>query len=563
MRDIINKLKQIEESQTEPSGPQVGDEFGLSFSDDLEISTTITDVLEDGIVVEMDDDALTHMTENGVHLYDGEITETEAQKGVDGKRCWKGYRRMGTKKKGGKTVDNCVKVGEGIEENVPIDKPQDRDNPRYDIARLLADLAKSISLKTDDGIKLSDDVEKLAMNIIDDKIVSGKDVQAYAKSAESDPKEIIKYFNMAVKKYKEGERFDRSAVKDPSDSDGYQGMESSELNRIRELSGIQKEDHGPEVDGFLKKVAAEGTDGYDMLHSAMMGKYGPKIDKAVSDMYNDVSVDSGLHPDDDFEDIYDRMMDQIEADYGSVTSEGRVKDMYLDMEADAAEMSREEFIKAHGESYAHVWDKVQGQMKGDPQYDESVRKLADAVMDEGASDSVNMAKLKQAVGGEEALVTTLHASAVQRGLDDDDFVDAAKRMLNMSSEEVQAIIDKNIKGEEPEKTKYSSDDLKDVRDKLASRTDALSKMGEKESLTSEAEYQGRKVSLGKPTRGDVKKFKVYVKNPKGNVVKVNFGDPNMKIKKSNPARRRSFRARHNCANPGPRHKARYWSCRKW
>ena len=79
----------------------------------------------------------------------------------------------------------------------------------------------------------------------------------------------------------------------------------------------------------------------------------------------------------------------------------------------------------------------------------------------------------------------------------------------------------------------------------------------------EAEYQGRKVKLGKPMRGDVKKFKVYVKNPKGNVVKVNFGDPNMKIKKSNPARRRSFRARHNCDNPGPRHKARYWSCRKW
>ena len=79
----------------------------------------------------------------------------------------------------------------------------------------------------------------------------------------------------------------------------------------------------------------------------------------------------------------------------------------------------------------------------------------------------------------------------------------------------------------------------------------------------EAEYQGRKVSLGKPTRGDVKKFKVYVKNPKGNVVKVNFGDPNMKIRKSNPKARKSFRARHNCDNPGPRHKARYWSCRKW
>jgi len=79
----------------------------------------------------------------------------------------------------------------------------------------------------------------------------------------------------------------------------------------------------------------------------------------------------------------------------------------------------------------------------------------------------------------------------------------------------------------------------------------------------EAEYQGRKVKLGKPMKGDVKKFKVYVKNPKGNVVKVNFGQKGVKIKKDNPARRRSFRARHNCSNPGPRHKARYWSCRKW
>lgn len=80
----------------------------------------------------------------------------------------------------------------------------------------------------------------------------------------------------------------------------------------------------------------------------------------------------------------------------------------------------------------------------------------------------------------------------------------------------------------------------------------------------EAEYQGRTVKLGKPMQGDVKKFKVYVRNPKtGKTVKVNFGDPNMRIKKSNPARRRSFRARHNCANPGPRTKARYWSCRKW
>ena len=91
----------------------------------------------------------------------------------------------------------------------------------------------------------------------------------------------------------------------------------------------------------------------------------------------------------------------------------------------------------------------------------------------------------------------------------------------------------------------------------------------KESQLEEAEYQGRKVKLGKPMQGDAKKFKVYVKNPKGNVVKVNFGQGGdakggtMRIRKSNPEARKSFRARHNCDNPGPRHKARYWSCRKW
>ena len=85
----------------------------------------------------------------------------------------------------------------------------------------------------------------------------------------------------------------------------------------------------------------------------------------------------------------------------------------------------------------------------------------------------------------------------------------------------------------------------------------------------EAEYQGRKVKLNKIMQGDAKKFKVYVKNPKGNVVKVNFGQGGdakggtMRIRKSNPKARKSFRARHNCDNPGPKYKARYWSCKFW
>jgi len=94
---------------------------------------------------------------------------------------------------------------------------------------------------------------------------------------------------------------------------------------------------------------------------------------------------------------------------------------------------------------------------------------------------------------------------------------------------------------------------------------------EDETELFDAEYRGRKVPLNKPMRGDVKKFKVYVKDPKsGNVKKVNFGHggtsakrKTMRIRKSNPKARKSFRARHNCANPGPKTKARYWSCRKW
>ena len=94
---------------------------------------------------------------------------------------------------------------------------------------------------------------------------------------------------------------------------------------------------------------------------------------------------------------------------------------------------------------------------------------------------------------------------------------------------------------------------------------------EDETELFDAEYQGRKVPLNKPMRGDTKKFKVYVKDPKtGNVKKVNFGHggtsakrKTMRIRKSNPKARKSFRARHNCANPGPKTKARYWSCRKW
>ena len=252
---------------------QVGDAFGISFSEDFEIGTEIVGFLEDGIVVELDDHALEMLTNEGLEFLEGELVE-DKQKGVDGKACWKGYKRMGTKQKGGKTVDNCVKM----------------------------------------------------------------------------------------------------------------------------------EDHGPEnpdADVNYGEYDREGDMAKDDLRT---------IDDAAEELYSILQADDNL-----------------------------------------------------------------------PEWVQS--------------------KITKAV----------------------DYIDTARDYMKAQN--------------------Y--------------------KEGVAEDDVDEAKYQGREVPLGKKMAGDVKKSKVYVRKPNGNIVKVNFGDKKMRIKKSNPARRKSFRARHNCANPGPRHKARYWSCRSW
>jgi hypothetical protein len=152
---------------------------------------------------------------------------------------------------------------------------------------------------------------------------------------------------------------------------------------------------------------------------------------------------------------------------------------------------------------------------------------------------------------------TVYEIALPRGLNEDESDEYANRLANLMFEQGYEDFDIEISTEDQDidEETYEGDEFFENYGTMW--------FNEDDDLD-EAEYQGRKVKLGKPMQGDVKKFKVYVKDPKtGNVKKVNFGDPNMKIKKSNPARRRSFRARHNCDNPGPRTKARYWSCRKW
>jgi len=306
---------------------EVGDEFGISFSEDHEIATTIVDILEDGIVIELDDIALEMLTNEGLNFLDGELVE-DKQKGVDGKACWKGYKRMGTKQKGGKTVDNCVKMEDH--------GPENPDSPvNYGEYDREGDMAK-------DDLRTIDDA-------------------------------------------------------------------AEELYSI-----LRADDNLPE-----------------WVQS--------KITKAV--------------------DYIDTARDYMKAqNYEEGVAEGNMDGKVADIKGQIAELEAEQEENEFG-SYAY--DTVNGEL----QY-------------------------------------------------------------------LYAKLDKAEKG-------------------VA------------EGDVDEAKYQGREVPLGKKMAGDVKKSKVYVRKPNGNIVKVNFGDKKMRIKKSNPARRKSFRARHNCANPGPRHKARYWSCRSW
>ena len=372
---------------------EIGDEFGISFSEDHEIATTIVDILEDGIVIELDDAAISMLTNEGLQFLEGELSE-----GVAGaQKCWKGFRKVGTKAgtgaNAGKRVNDCEKIGEDLDEYFQFEFPKGKDRgPR------------------DHG---TDELERREKSFRKHELA--KDGRDYKDAMSPKSKSPFKgKYNIAGPKGKL-----------PEDS-----VEESGLQRY---TGIKK----------------YGKDGFEALQKA--GRDGADEEE-----------------------------------------KGRIKDKYLKKEDHGPENPDAEYNQG--------------------EYDR-----------EG-----DMAK--------DQLFT-----------------------INSAAKELYSIIhaEENLPEWVQKKITLAMDYIDTARDYMKAQK------YEEDTQTNEAEYQGRKVQLGKKMAGDVKKSKVYVRNPKGNVVKVNFGDKKMKIKKSNPARRKSFRARHNCANPGPRHKARYWSCRSW
>jgi hypothetical protein len=282
------------------------------------------------------------------------------------------------------------------------------------------------------------------------------------------------------------------------------GAGSELAGRVADKIGLEEGGHS-DVDEFKAKVSTS-DDPFDLVYDAISGKHGEPIRAAMQDMYDDIVIDFRLHPDDDFEPIIDKMLDYLDADSGM--------NEQIDELADIKRLAgQEEVDEGLGKALlggAALIAAITG-----------VNKMEADSMMKSEPQLVQLAQMRQEAFGQndDAKVKEL-----------DDRIQKTMDHISVTGRPVMGIDGNPVDPRKP---------------------------------VGEAEYQGRKVPLGKPMQGDVAKSKVYVKKPNGKVVKVNFGDKNMTIKKNNPARRKSFRARHNCDNPGPRWKARYWSCRAW
>ena len=415
---------------------EIGDEFGISFSEDHEIATTIVDILEDGIVIELDDLALEMLTNEGLNFLEGELVE-DKQKGVDGKACWKGYKRMGTKQKGGKTVDNCVKMEDHGPENpdAPVNYGEyDREG----------DMAK------DDLRTIDDAVEELYSILqADDNLPEW--VQAKITKA-------VDYIDTA-RDYMKAQNYE-------------EGVAEGDM-----------EEGWDDIKKFGKKAAVAGAIGLGALGSAQ-AQDAPSGEDFLPSIVAHVT---------------------FKVDGKTITKDINLGTTFKSPGQAGDALAK--FLKSKGIKY----------------YDYSLER----------------------VKPNEPLVTPDEMKSSNQEYD------RRQNTGNLDTTPLTAKSDSKVGRMEPDKGYTSPSRGTQAKDYMS-----------KEDMD-EAKYQGREVPLGKKMAGDVKKSKVYVRKPNGNIVKVNFGDKKMRIKKSNPARRKSFRARHNCANPGPRHKARYWSCRSW
>ena len=329
----------------------------------------------------------------------------------------------------------------------------------------------------------------------------------------------------------------------------------------------------PALDQQLTQLARDPD--FDAIYDAL-GR-NDALGARLQDMADDIARDYRLHMDDDIERIIDILADRLENDYGQdVTESG---------------LQYHTGVKKHGEEYMRR--AAQAGREGASQ--EEIGRLRDRYS-KAYKKNVKEEQLDEYSFADKKTYMKFLAAKVQKygvqALKPEERTELiaylrAQKMTRESGQEEHEYSLSLGSGRRPghgwdqdstsrtDRLRAQDDELKQshIEHVLKKYPELKRSDLESKSLTelirmlrgdmNEAEYQGRKVPLNKKMKGDVAKSKVYVRKPNGKVVKVNFGDPNMRIKKSDPKRRKSFRARHNCENPGPKWKARYWSCKSW
>jgi hypothetical protein len=453
-RDLYKLFRELE------SQHQVNDTVGLHDSFDLElnehfvIESGVVGLTEDGVIIQLDEAGLEFLDFNGMLTESEEIEEMMVM-GAD----------SDASSAGSKTL------GEGSSQGVANSIRHRILNQHHDV------IAKY------GPVRIMAAIEDQASRLDDLEEIGSSDISIWTRQ-----------------------------VIDDLEKGYYDDADTSPVRRdVPEASPITY--FSKKSDIFDKVVKSD--DPFQVVYDGISGHFGEEARMKLQDIYDEVVIDNGYAPDDDFEKIIDRVIDHIEADYG----EGGSQKPYW------SATSKDELSEIKKLAF------------GQDEVDEGLGKalLGGAALI-AAIAGINKMEADHLMKTEPQLVTLtqMRQEAAQKG------DNAAVQNID---DRIQKTLDFiSVKG----RPVMGSDGPVDPRKPIG-----------------EAEYQGRKVPLGKPMQGDVAKSKVYVKKPDGKVVKVNFGDKNMTIKKSNPARRKSFRARHNCENPGPRWKARYWSCRAW
>ena len=504
-RDIYKLVRELSEERDDVIN--LYDSMDIELSEGFVIETGVVGFTEDGVIVHLDEDAMEFLDFNGILLESEEVVKES----YDDSPVYNAIIRRITNQH----LDLLSKFGpaavmaavEDVADGVPRDLDEIGSSDvsiwtKQAIEYLEAGHYKNLHENTGAGVEefkakvsTSDDPFELVYDAISGN--HGETIRAAMQDMYDD---VVIDFRLHP-----DDDFEKVIDKmlDYLDADSV----------MKENTELSEGGHS-EIESFKSKIISS-DDPFELVYDAISGNHGETIRAALQDMYDEVVIDNGYHPDDDFEPIIDRIIDHLEADYG----EGGSQKPYW------SATSKDELAEikklAHGEEVA-----------------------------EGLG--------KALLGGAALIAAITGVNKMQA----DSMMKSEPQLVQLAQMRQEAFV--------------QNDDakVKELDDRIQKTMDHISVTGrpvmgadglpvDPRRPVGEAEYQGRKVPLGKPMQGDVAKSKVYVKKPNGKVVKVNFGDKNMTIKKNNPARRKSFRARHNCDNPGPRWKARYWSCRAW